>query len=38
MYEKWGYEYFYEMSDEDLNDELCGMDMEFLEDGELYND
>lgn len=38
MYEKWGYEYFYEISDEDLNDELCGMGMEFLEDGELYND
>ena len=38
VYEKWGYEYFYEISDEDLNDELCSMGMEFLGDGELYND
>ena len=38
MYEEQGYDYFYEISDDDLNDELCGMGMEFLEDGEIYND
>lgn len=38
MYEERGYDYFYEVSDDDLNDELCGMGMEFLEDGEIYND
>ena len=38
MYEERGYDYFYEISDDDLNDELCGMGVEFLEDGEIYND
>ena len=38
MYEQWGYEYFYEVSDDDLNDELCGMGMEFLEDGTVFEE
>lgn len=35
-YEKWGYEYFYEISDEELG-ELCeANEWEFYEDGKLY--
>lgn len=35
-YEKWGYEYFYEISEEDLN-EICEDNMyEFLEDGTVF--
>lgn len=35
-YEKWGYEYFYEISDEDL-EEMCEANgYEFLEDGTLF--
>ena len=35
-YEKWGYEYFYEISDEDL-EEMCEVNgYEFLEDGTIF--
>lgn len=35
-YEKWGYEYFYEISEEDL-DEMCEVNgYEFLEDGTIF--
>ena len=35
-YEKWGYEYFYEISDEDL-EEICeANEYEFLEDGTIF--
>lgn len=36
-YEKQGYEYFYEISEEDLRDICDGNEWEFLEDGTFYN-
>lgn len=35
-YEKWGYEYFYEISDEDLEEECEANEYEFLEDGTVF--
>jgi len=35
-YEKWGYEYFYEISDEDLEEACEANDWEFLEDGTIF--
>ena len=36
VYEKWGYEYFYEIADEDM-EEMCESNgYEFLEDGTVY--
>lgn len=36
-YEKWGYEFFYGISDEELQDFCDGMEYEFLEDGTIFN-
>jgi hypothetical protein len=35
-YEKWGYDFFYEISDEDLEEMCEANDYEFLEDGSIY--
>ena len=35
-YEKWGYEYFYEISDEDLEEACEANEWEFLEDGTIF--
>lgn len=35
-YEKWGYEYFYEISDEDMEDACEANEWEFTEDGEIF--
>lgn len=35
-YEKWGYEYFYEVSEEDLEEACEANDWEFLEDGTVF--
>ena len=35
-YEKWGYEYFYEISEEDLEEACEANDYEFLEDGTIF--
>lgn len=35
-YEKWGYEYFYEISDEDLEEMCEANEYEFLEDGTIF--
>lgn len=35
-YEKWGYEYFYEISDEDLEEACEANGWEFLEDGTIF--
>ena len=35
-YEKWGYDYFYEISEEDLEDACNANEWEFLEDGTIF--
>ena len=37
MYEKMGYDWMYEVSDEELSEELSDMGLEFLENGKVYN-
>lgn len=36
MYEQWGYEYFYEIEDDEMSAVCSGNEWEFSEDGELY--
>ena len=36
IYEKWGYEFFYEISDEDLEEVCEANEYEFLEDGTIF--